>query len=497
MQRQKYHPKLLAEIRELLFEEEPNLVDTRGREDVANYEPHQVGTRRAEAFLHKNVTIQKAMHFISHIQTLLLLSSLVVPSQGLRCELPQSLRPWSEDECGEDIPVSIDVGGLSRSALVHLPPLVAGSRTSTDPLPLLFDLHALGSGASAQKFLAGFDDIANKEQFIVVRPQGYADSSLPREGALGLFQKNLGTSPFQGVLNLVDGFTSIFNRIVDPVFKPEFLSGKSWNAGGCCGDASGDKIDEIRFFRQLLTYVETTLAKNEGFHVDMERIYVTGMSNGGFMTHRVACEMSDIVAAVAPVAGVMFDNTTPKAPSGFEVDETFKCEPKNPVPLLHIHSKYDLVVTGPDVDQLVGLIDNFVPIDPGFPSVFDSVDFWRNNNGVSESDGVTSGDVTVHDGITLGREHISKLPGFDLLKIDDLQLDFLNLNTECTKYFNSNGNSAIVEFCLHNSPVFLGHCWPSEKISLGDCGNGIGSQYIWDFFKQHKRSIAKEDRDEL
>ena len=39
------------------------------------------------------------------------------------------------------------------------------------------------------------------------------------------------------------------------------------------------------------------------FELDMDRIYVTGMSNGAFMTHLVACEMSDLIAPAAPVAG--------------------------------------------------------------------------------------------------------------------------------------------------------------------------------------------------
>jgi hypothetical protein len=77
-----------------------------------------------------------------------------------------------------------------------------------------------------------------------------------------------------------------------------FLQGRSWNVGGYCGDATDEQQNDIQFLREQIDYVQNTmpLSPYHNFEVDMERIYVTGMSNSGFMTHLVACEMSDMIA---------------------------------------------------------------------------------------------------------------------------------------------------------------------------------------------------------
>jgi len=71
------------------------------------------------------------------------------------------------------------------------------------------------------------------------------------------------------------------------------------NAGSCCGRASQRNVDDIAFIRAMID----DLKKN--YNVDNKRIYATGCSNGGMFAYRVACELGDQIAAVAPVEACM------------------------------------------------------------------------------------------------------------------------------------------------------------------------------------------------
>ncbi len=89
--------------------------------------------------------------------------------------------------------------------------------------------------------------------------------------------------------------------------------------------------------------------------VDGDRVFATGLSNGGFMAHHLACRLSDRIAAIAAVAG----------PNG-----TSPCTPSRPVPVLHIH----------------GTADQIVPYNgfAGFVSVPGTIDAWHERNGCSD-----------------------------------------------------------------------------------------------------------------
>jgi polyhydroxybutyrate depolymerase len=123
----------------------------------------------------------------------------------------------------------------------------------------------------------------------------------------------------------------IFSKMIEASDREGFIavhpdgtgSTTGWNAGACCGEAASSNVDDVGFIRALLDRV------NEVRCVDQRRVFVTGMSNGGFMSHRLACEMADRFAAAAPVAGV---------------DGTMSCMPSRPVPILDIHGTADTVV---------------------------------------------------------------------------------------------------------------------------------------------------------
>ena len=129
----------------------------------------------------------------------------------------------------------------------------------------------------------------------------------------------------------------------------------SWNAGLCCDPAVINNVDEANFMRQILSDLETVI------QIDPKRIYAVGYSNGGMLAHRLACEMSDVFAAVASMAGsLVFD----------------PCDPQEPVSVLHIH----------------GLLDQDVPFEGGvmaragveIPSVMEGMEIWAQNNGCTE-----------------------------------------------------------------------------------------------------------------
>ncbi len=124
-----------------------------------------------------------------------------------------------------------------------------------------------------------------------------------------------------------EGFIAVF---------PEGTLG-SWNGGTCCGAASQTSVDDVLFIREIHARLRDLAC------MDPSRVYATGLSNGAFMSHRLACEASDIITAVAPVAGVL----------GIPQSE---CRPTRPVPVLQIHGTAD-----PLVPYRGGLLGDSVP----------------------------------------------------------------------------------------------------------------------------------------
>ncbi len=168
---------------------------------------------------------------------------------------------------------SVEVGGVVRRYLVHIP----ASYDSAQPTPLVLALH--GGGGDMQHMAKdehyGIVGKSDRAGFIVAFPNG--------TGAMG------------------DKFAT-------------------WNAGACCGKARDNRIDDVAFVRALVADLQRRYA------IDPARIFAMGMSNGGMMSHRLACDAADLFAAVASVAGT---------------DNTLACAPARPIPVLHIHARND------------------------------------------------------------------------------------------------------------------------------------------------------------
>jgi polyhydroxybutyrate depolymerase len=103
------------------------------------------------------------------------------------------------------------------------------------------------------------------------------------------------------------------------VVYPEGLN-SSWNAGACCGHNS---YDDVAFISEL---IDRMVSSN---HVDAKRVFVTGLSNGGLMAQRLACDLSDRITAVASVSGGLVTNT---------------CNPSRPISVLEMHGTADSIV---------------------------------------------------------------------------------------------------------------------------------------------------------
>lgn len=112
--------------------------------------------------------------------------------------------------------------------------------------------------------------------------------------------------------------------------------GNSWNGGTCCGDASTSQLDDVALVRAILDEVGTHL------NVDLDRVYATGLSNGGYMSFRLACDAADIFAAVAPGAAAIGINDIGGGTS--TTSDFIDCNPSEPVAVLEMHGTADPLI---------------------------------------------------------------------------------------------------------------------------------------------------------
>jgi polyhydroxybutyrate depolymerase len=125
-----------------------------------------------------------------------------------------------------------------------------------------------------------------------------------------------------------------------------------WNATEACCDFGSPKIDDSAYLEQVIHDIQGQ------YTVDPKRIFFIGHSNGGFMSYRMACDHSDTVAAIAVLAGDMFN-------------DPMECKAQNPVSVLHIHGTADATIA-----YLGGTIGP-----NAFPAAATSVQDWVTTNG--------------------------------------------------------------------------------------------------------------------
>lgn len=206
---------------------------------------------------------------------------------------------------------SITVAGVQRTYVLHLPPH-AGSQA----LPLVLVLHGHGGNGAGMEHLTGLGAKADAERFIAVFPDA---------------------------LGQVDG-------------RP------AWNSGSRADP--GLKYDDVAFLRELLDKLEHDLL------VDPKRVYACGFSNGGFMTYRLAAELSGRLAAIGVASGSI-GARPPGEP------ERIIPEPSHPVSVIHFHGKKDPVVSYAGTGGHDGSLPTYAI------SVAESIGFWVQHDGCS------------------------------------------------------------------------------------------------------------------
>ena len=152
-------------------------------------------------------------------------------------------------------------------------------------------------------------------------PPGYA-SSEPAPLVVALNGSALGRPTGDGIASLAresdrQGFVAVFP---DAYKAPGETAPAAWNAGTCCGAAHQQKVDDVAFIERVIANVFRQVS------ISRLHIYAAGMSDGGMMAYRLACERPFLFRAVASVGGT---------------DNTADCTPGKPVSVLHIHARND------------------------------------------------------------------------------------------------------------------------------------------------------------
>ena len=261
---------------------------------------------------------------------------------------------------------------------MHVPP----KYDPKTPTPVVLILHGAGTDATITVPFTGMSRKSDEAGFIAVYPNG------------------TGIGPFQ-----------------------------TWNAGGLSGLLAEGKPDDVAFISKLLDDLATVV------NVDAKRVYVTGISNGGMMAYKLAAELSDRIAAIAPVAGTMTMDTI---------------SPRRPVPVMHFHGTKDTFVpfNGPS---------DKVPKFIRFKSVEETIAAWAKANGCPAEPQLADEPNKVDDGTKVQRKTYG--PGTD--------------------------GAEVILWTIEGG----GHTWPGMKAPVNFIGkstqNISANDLMWEFFEKH------------
>ncbi|MBL9016192.1 MAG: hypothetical protein JNL83_18535 [Myxococcales bacterium] len=215
------------------------------------------------------------------------------------------------------------------------PVTIGAPATLTDgkQYPLVVVLHGYSANGFVQEAYFGMNALPDRDEALVLAPDGTVDSS-----------------------------------------------GKQfWNADAECCDFDGKNPDDVGYIGGLIDDVLDT------WPVDPKKVFVIGHSNGGFMSYRMACERADVIAAIAPLAGL-----ASSMPAG--------CNPSKPVNVLHMH----------------GTVDQTVPYGPtaavGQIGAVGSVSQWAQKNGCGTTR-TAAGDLDLETSQAGAETHTFKTDG--------------------------------------------------------------------------------------
>ena len=278
--------------------------------------------------------------------------------------------------------------GIHRTYILHIPPQYDPQKAF--PLVLLFH----GGTGNAKQALDnyGLVEKANREGFVLVAPNG----------------------------------TGRLKKIM-----------LTWNVGFGFGYAMRHNIDDIGFARKLITEIEDTIS------IDPQRIFATGISNGGILCHFLAAELSDRIAAIAPVVATIGGKKS--------IDEQYILppRPKEAVSVIAFN----------------GLLDERIPYSGGIQKKSVGKPVW-----------VKSAQETQAFWVVV--DHCTSRPRIEVNKNDEY---------EKITYGRCINDSEVIQYLIINQ----GHAWPGgKKPRLGaDTPSKTvnATDLMWEFFQKHPK----------
>ena len=260
---------------------------------------------------------------------------------------------------------------------------VPSNYDGTTEVPLVFNFHGYTSNAGQQMFYGNFLNLSEEHGFIVVHPQGLLDAN---------------------------GITH---------FNAEWQS----------------DVDDIGFSSALIDHIASE------YSIDLDRVYSTGMSNGGFMSYTLACRLSDRFAAIASVTGTM------------TIPQLSNCTAERAVPVMEIH----------------GTADGTVPYEGNdwMAAVDDVVTYWVNHNNCDPN------------------PEVSELPNTNTT----------DGSTITKSVYTGGDNNSSVELLKVNGGE---HTWPGTAIAFAGTNQDIdASAVIWEFFSQYDLNGSVSNTEDL
>ncbi len=273
-----------------------------------------------------------------------------------------------KNSIAQNITGSLVHDGLTRNYTIYIP----ANYNAANAHPIVFNLHGYTSSGTAQASLTNMNAIADTAGFIVAYPEGTLDNSL---------------QPY-------------------------------WNAG------YGTGVDDIGFIDALIDVIAAS------YTIDLQRVYSTGLSNGGIMSNTLACALNDRIAAIAGVGGTM------------SIVQNNACSPSNKIPVMHIHGTSDIVVPYAGNGVLLG--------------VNALITHWRTHNGLTSASSSTAfSNTSLLDGSTA-----------DLIA------------------YETGSNYPVHLIRVNNG----GHSWPGSGVIVSGSTNMDfdASLEIWKFFSQYR-----------
>ena len=289
----------------------------------------------------------------------------------------------SADKPSEQKTINLTIDGNARSFIVYLPT----GYNNAGRMPLIFVIHG-GSGTPEGMInIANFKTIAERDKVILVYPAGIQN-------------------------NWNDGRPTAPNQL---------------------------GINDVSFFNQMCDYMINN------YSVDGTKIYATGISNGGFMSSRLGCELSNRIAAIAVDAATI--EATTSAPN---------CNPVQPVPAIYIHGTTDPLVPFTGGQMTAGGTAGGTVL-----SHFQAIDKWITINRCNSTPTITDLPDIANDGTTIKQR----------------------------VYSGGTNGSEVVSYVVLNG----GHTWPQgyqylNEIIIGKTSQDMNAcEVIWTFFKRFSR----------